>query len=249
MSAMQRSLSALALSLGLVLSMATPAVAQAPTGSQPPDRGIMPIPYYWWSLTIINLTTHNLTNPETSIDASGCASKPFHGNKLDGRTALPLPPYRTVTWKSNDNINVFCPAPHLSGHKDFLPDGMDPKWTIRLNFLGQGASGWDFQQVYLTPAKGFQSTDNPGGWINDVPPHNISCSYPGDYTKKYNVMTLSGTDLVVTLYTPVINQVKPAPTAMITMVVRQRFPHTQHGSDYDDSLIAPCLTFKYVEPY
>jgi len=124
---------------------------------------------------------------------------------------------------------------------------MDPKWTIRLNFLG--SSGWEIQQVYLTPAKGFQSPENPQGWVNDVAPYNISCSYPGDYTKKYNVMTLSGTDLVVTLYSPVIEEEKPAPSAMVTLVVRQRWPHTQHGTDYDDSLIAPCLTFKSVEDF
>jgi hypothetical protein len=147
-----------------------------------------------------------------------------------------------VTWKTNDNINIFCPGPNFSGHKDFLPEGMDPKWTIRLNFLGD--SGWEIQQVYLTA----DFANNPD-W-NDVAEYNISCSYPGDYTKKYNVMTLSGTDLVVTLYSPVINLEKPAPSAMVTLVVRQRWPHTQLGSDYyDDSLIAPCLTFKYVEPY
>ena len=247
MSASQRSISALALLLGLLIATATPAAAQAPTGSPPADRGIMPTVYWWWSLTIINLTTHNLAVMETSIDTSTCAGKPFHGNSLDGGAAFPLPPYRTVTWKTNDNINIFCPGPNFSGHKDFLPQGMDPKWTIRLNFLG--SSGWEIQQVYLTPAKDFQSTENPLGWINDVPGYNISCSYPGDYNTAYNVMTLSGTDLVATLYSPVVNEEKPAPSAMVTLVVRQRWPHIQHGSDYDDSLIAPCLTFKAVEDF
>ena len=246
MSASKRSISALALLLGLLIATAMPAAAQV-SSSYPPDRGVMPTVYWWWSLTIINLTSHNLANPETSISTSTCASKPFHGNSLDGRVAFPLPPYRTVTWKTNDNINMFCPGPNFTGHKDFLPEGMDPKWTVRLNFLG--SSGWEIQQVYLTPAKDFQSPENPQGWVNDVAPYNISCSYPGDYTKKYNVMTLSGTDLVATLYSPVIEEEKPAPSAMVTLVLRERWPHTQHGSDYDDSLIAPCLTFKIVEDY
>ena len=247
MSAIQRSILAVALIVAAVMGSGTPAAAQAPTGSRPADRGIMPIPYYWWSLTVINLTTYNLAIAKSSLDASGCESNPFHANKLDGGAAFPLPPYRTVTWKGNDQTTIFCPAPHVSGYHDFLPVGMDPKWTIRLNFLGDG--GWDIQQVYLTPAKGFQSTENPLGWINDVPGYNISCSYPGDYNTAYNVMTLSGTDLVVTLYTPEINRVKPSPSAMITMVVQQRWPHTQHGSDYEDSLVAPCLTFTNINKY
>ncbi len=247
MSATQRSMSALALLLGFVIANAGAAAGQMPS-SYPPDRGIMPTVYWWWSLSIINLTTHNLAVMETSIDPSTCESKPFHGNSLDGRAAFPLPPYRTVTWKPNQSPGFWCPGPNLSGHKDFLLQYLDDRWTIRLNFKGD--SGWEIQQVYLTPGiEGFQSTTNGPGWINDVPPYNISCSYPGDYTKKYNVMTLSGTDLIVTLYSPVINEEKPAPSAMVTMVVRQRWPHTQYGSYYDDELIAPCLTFKAVEDF
>jgi hypothetical protein len=247
MSATQRCISALFLLLGLLIATAMPSAAQVSSSWPPADRGIMPTVYWWWSLTVINLTTHNLDVTETSISTSTCAGKPFHGNSLDGGVAFPLPPWRTVTWKTNDNINIFCPGPNFSGHKDFLPQGMDPKWTVRLNFLGD--SGWELQQVYLTPAKDFQSTTNPLGWVNDVAPYNISCSYPGDYTKKYNVMTLSGTDLVATLYSPVVNEEKPAPSAMVTLVVRERWPHTQHGTDYDDDIFAPCLTFKAVEDY
>lgn len=241
MSAIQRSILVVALILAAVMGSVTPAAAQV-SSPYPVDRGIMPTPYWWWSLTVINLTTYDLAIADKSLDASACESEPFQGNTLDGDPAFPLPPYRTVTWKANKRTDpIFCPSPHVSGYIDFLPVGMDPKWTIRLNFLGDG--GWSVQQVYLTA----DFASNPD-W-NDVPEYNISCSYPDDYNKRYNVMTLSGKDLVVTLYAPVINEVKPPPTAMVTMVVRQRWPHTQYGSDYDDSLIAPCLTFKQVEHY
>jgi hypothetical protein len=238
MSATQRSMSALALLLGLVIASA----AQV-SSPQPPDRGIMPYPNFWWSLTVINLTTHDLAIVASSLDPSTCESKPFHdvhGNTLDGDPAFPLPPYRTVTWKGNDHQDIFCQSPHVSGYIDFLPVGMDPKWTVRLNFLGQGSTGWLFQQVYLTA-----DLSNPG-W-NDVAP--FSCSYPVNYNSKYNVMTLSGTDLLVTLYTPIIYQVKPSPSAMITLVVRERWPHTQLPSGYDESLVMPCLTFTNVSNY
>ena len=240
MSHLQGSILAVLMILAAVMGSVTPTAAQV-SGSYPADRGIMPVPYWWWSLTVINLTTYDLALVKSSLDVSTCESNPFHANTLDGHPAFPLPPFRTVTWKSNESPGFWCPAPHVSGYHDFLPVGMDPKWTIRLNFLGD--SGWEIQQVYLTA----DFASNPD-W-NDVAPHNISCSYPGDYNKAYNVMTLSVTELVVTLYAPVINEVKPPPTAMVTMVVRQRWPHTQHGSDYIDSLIAPCLTFKYTEPY
>lgn len=240
MSAIQKSVLAVALILAAVMGSASPAAAQV-SSSYPADRGVMPVPYWWWSLTVINLTTHDLGIASGDLDPSTCESIPFHGLVLNGEPAFPLPPFRTVTWKSNESPGFWCPAPHVSGYHDFLPVGMDPKWTIRLNFLGD--SGWEIQQVYLTA----DFVSNPD-W-NDVAPYNITCSYPDDYNKKYNVMTLSGTKLVVTLYSPVINKVKPAPTAMVTLVVRERWPHTQHDTDYDDALLAPCLTFKNVADY
>lgn len=238
MSATQRSMSALALLLGLVIATSAPAAAQV-SSTYPPDRGIMPVPYYWWSLTVINLTTRDLAWVSSVLDPSTCESEPFQGNTLNGHTAFPLPPYRTVTWKSNNRQDIFCNAPHVNGYIHFLPVGMDPKWTVSLHFLGD--YGWVIQQVYLTA--------DLSKFGFDAAPYNISCSYPDDYNKKYNVMTLSGTDLIATLYSPVINEIAPPPTAMITLVIRERWPHTQHGSGYDDSLIAPCLKFKYVEPY
>lgn len=234
MSSIQRSTRAVALMLAAIMGSATPAAAQ---------RGI------WvkinntaaWTLTVNNLTEYPLSLVTNSVVASKAQRPPFWGNTLNGANAFPLAPYRNVTWKSNTET-VAYPNARWNGTLTVLPQGMDPKWTVTLNF-------YEYQYINekATPAYGswaYLSADfnsNPD-W-QDYAPYNISCSYPDFYNSTYNVMTLSGTDLVASLYAPSVN-VNGAPTVDVTLVIRQRSPHTQLTNGYQDSLVAPCLTYQ-----
>jgi hypothetical protein len=119
---------------------------------------------------------------------------------------------------------------------------MDPQWTLSLSFSpadytdATGVVSKIGTWVYM----GADFGANPD-W-NDVAPYNISCSYPGSYNTMYNVMTLSGTDLAATLSAPYIVDAR-APTVDVTLVIRQRWPHTQYANGYQDSLWAPCLNY------
>jgi hypothetical protein len=230
MSATQKNILAVALMLAAVVGSATPAAAQ---------RGIeVDIPntdFSAWTLTVINLTDYPLSLVTNSVQASGGQRPPFWGNTLNGQAAFPLAPYRNVTWKSNTS-NVFYPNPHWNGTLTFLPQGMDPKWTVTLNFAEYPPTNSYETWVYLTA----DFNANPD-WQDTA--YNISCSYPDWYNSRYNVMTLSGTDLVVSLYAPHIN-IGPVPNVDATLVFRQRWPHTTYKDAYQDSLVMPCLRFQ-----
>ena len=240
MSAMQRSILALALMLAAVMGIATPAAAQI-------QRGIWVDPgaATSWTLTAINLTNYPLLFVSNDVVASPGQRPPFNGiapcDPNDTSTlCLPLAPYRNVTWKSN-TPTVMHPTPSWNGTFTFLPQGMDPKWTVTLNFLPYAPKNPDnpvATWVYVTA----DFNANPD-WL-DIAPYNISCSYPDWYNKVYNVMTLSGTGLAVTLYAPHINT-GTSPSVDVTLVFRQRWPHTQLSNDYyQDSLVMPCLRYQ-----
>lgn len=245
MSAIQRSILALALTLAAVLGSATPAAAQQGIWVNLDSTRLFGTPA--WTLTVINLTEYPLSLLTTSVDPSGNQRPPFNGNTLDGAAAFPLAPFRNVTWKSNTS-SISYPGPHWNGTLTFLPgakdtngnwQGMDPKWTVTLNFSQYGKPILFATWVYLTA-----DVTNPDGHWLDAAGYDISCSYPDDYNSTYNVMTLSGTDLVVTLYAPEINLDTFGPMPYATLVFRQRWPHTQLTNGYQDSLVMPCLKYR-----
>ncbi|MCE5309101.1 MAG: hypothetical protein LLG20_15790 [Acidobacteriales bacterium] len=228
---------AVALILAAFMGSATPAAAQE-------ARGIIvglddPFAYPYLTLSVFNLTGYPLSLVTNSVEASGAQRPPFWGNTLYGENAFPLKPYRNVTWKSNTHTIAY-PDPHWKGTLTFLPQGMDPKWTVTLNFqqLTSQFTSW----IYVTA----DFNGNPD-W-QDAAPYNVSCSYPGWYNSYYNVMTLSGKDLVVSLYVPYldINQgVTQENSIHVSLVFRQRWPHTPFPNGrYQDSLVAPCLTYQ-----
>lgn len=249
MSARQRSLFAVALLLGLAFASATPAAAQIPDHA----RGI------WvhtgnvaaWTLTVINLTSTPLylngaANPgPASIFTNNSTQLPvFYGYGGNGTSAcnaktaplcFPIAPYRTLTWKSNIGGNTFW-----DGALDFGSSGLGGRWIVTLNFNRAMYSDEDNMSmmygtwVYLTA-----NFDTNPDW-NDPSPNNISCSYPGWYDTMYNVMTLSGTDLAVTLYAPYVTQNK-VPKVDLTLVFRQRRPDSPRASE--DPLVMPCLRY------
>ncbi len=238
MSAMQRSLAAVALLVWMAMAGAAPASAQTPRGIR-----VRINPYRAWTLTVINLTNSPLSLGGQFVTASKAQRPPFWGNTLNGAAAFPLPPYQNVTWKSN-TATLAYPNSGWNGTLEVLPQG-NPKWTATLNFheywfddcaengCVQAVGTW----VYLTA----DFTANPD-W-QDYAPYNISCSYPDSYNSTYNVMTLSGTDFVAVLYAPYVN-IDAAPSVDITLVIRQRWPHTQLTNGYQDSIEAPCLDYQ-----
>lgn len=239
MSAIRKSLFAVALLLGMAVAGAAPASAQTPRGIWVKIDALRA-----WTLTVINLTDYplELTN---NVVASKAQRPPFNGNTLDDAAAFPLAPYQNVTWKSN-TATLLYPNSSWDGALSVLPQGKDPKWRVTLNFSeywyetceakGCNAVGtW----VYMTA----DASANPD-WVDDDP-YNISCNYPSTYNGTYNIMTLSGTDLVASLYAPHVDSVG-APSVDITLIIRQRWSHTEleNGLGYQDAIAAPCLTFQ-----
>jgi len=242
MSSISRRVLRLIVLLGLALGGATPASAETDT-----PRGI----WVWintvraWTLTVQNLTNEPLSLVSNDVTTIPGQRPPFHGNTLDGEAAFPLPPYQNVTWKSN-TATVTHPHPRWNGTLTVLPQGMDSKWAVTLNFreywfwecAENGCSTSYGTWVYLTA-----DVDNPDKHWQDPAPYNISCSYPVLYDKTYNVLTLSGTDLVASLYAPYVN-LNAAPSVDITLVLRQRWPETKNTNNYQDQIAAPCLTYQ-----
>ncbi len=236
----QRSLFAVALLLGMAVGAATPASAQ---------RGI------WvkislnntWTLTVINLTEYPLSLVTNDVTASKAQRPPFH-NTLTDEADFPVPPYQNLTWKSN-TATLAYPHARWNGTLHLLA-GNDAKWMTSIHFVEHwyqicnaetGCSDQVGTWVYLT------GDLSNAGWVDDAA-YNISCSYPDYYNTTYNVMTLSGTDFVASLYAPYVDEIG-APSADITMVIRQRYAHTQLTNGYQDSLVAPCLTFQENNGY
>ncbi len=225
MSAMQRSILALALMLMVVMVSTTPAAAQYIKRGLWVDLS----EHTWqaaWTLTVINLTNSPLTY-DAHVTASGAQRPPFNGNTLNTAPAFPIPPYRTVTWKSNTSSALY-PTPHWTGYINFVPQGWSSDWGVVLHFnewwpIGTGgnkAGTW----VALTGG-------GSSNWAAALPD---SCSLADWYHEIYNVMTLSGTNLAVSLYAPFFDD-GLAPVVNITLVFQQRWPQT--------SLATPCLTY------
>lgn len=238
MSATAKSLLASVLLLGMAVGGATPASAQTDT-----PRGIWVKidAYRAWTLTIVNLTSEPLALVAQAVTTTGGQRPPFHGTTLNDEAAFPLAPYQNVTWKSNTATPLY-PHPRWNGVLAVLPQGMDPKWKATLNFREhyfidcaencvEAYGTW----VYLTA----DHAANPD-W-QDPDPTNLSCSYPAYYDSTYNVMTLSGTDLVASLYAPYVN-INQAPTVNITLAIRQR--RTDEPIPVAERIVAPCLTYQ-----
>lgn len=227
MSAIQRSILGAALLLMVVMVCTPPAQAQGQRGIWVDLRaGTGP-----WTLTVINLTNYPLSFVASNVTASGEQRPPFYDNTLPGAVAAPIPPYRTATWKSNTATFAY-PTPHWNGTLTLVPQGMDPQWTVTLNFKDYSGSYTNERGtwVYLTAA-----TNN---WLQVAPDATGSCSYTGWYNTMYNVMMLSGTDLAVSLYAPYWRDEGPT-FVDVTLVFQQRWPQT--------SLVVPCLTYLDME--
>lgn len=238
MSAIRRSLFALVL-LGMAVASATPAAAQEPRGIWV-KVGANSV----WTLTIVNLTDYNLELVTNSVTTTANNQRsPFYGvATCDEKTlslCFPLGPFQNVTWKSNWRNGLYL-TPSWNGTLTLLPEKMDPEWTATLNFEPYKKGTF----VYLTA----DFAGNPN-WVDNTG-NNISCSYPGWYNSVYNVMTLSGTDLVASLYAPYVadqleSPTNPPPMSVdVTLVIRQRWPHTAIANGYDDSILMPCLRYQ-----
>jgi hypothetical protein len=238
MSAMRRSLVALVL-----LAMA----AVSATAAADQNRGIWVYPsgVAAWTLTVVNLTDQplSLTN---SVSTTPAQRPPFHGipacnDVHHDYLCVPVEPYRNVTWKSN-TATLLYPHPRWNGTLAVLPQGMDPKWTVTLNF-----KEYDFPNAANWGTWAYVTVDFFGndGWL-DFDPDNPSCGYLDSYTSMYNVMKLSGTDLVAVLYAPYV-AVYGAPTVDVTLIIQKRGLYTESSGDYgfyEDPRVAPCLTYQ-----
>jgi hypothetical protein len=185
------------------------------------------------TITLINLTDVplNATYNNVVVDGWQYAVVPFEYFGVGGEDAAPLvsvPPYRTVIWKAMAEGIPGGSHIHYSGKITFLPQGMDPKWSVDLNFtvdsaygLATGNGTW----LYLTPTH----TDNTQ-WIDtwsannqvDKPFYREGGTPPVYATplkdgKMHNQMNLLGWDLVVSLYS--------SSNQRVVLVVRQTHGH------------------------
>jgi hypothetical protein len=234
MSAIAKILFALVLLLGFALGGATSASAE----TTPRGIWVKIDMFRAWTLTVINLTNYPLSLVSNSVTTTGGQRPPFHGNTLNEKPAFPLAPYQTVTWKSNTATALY-PHPRWNGTVSFLPQGMDPKWTVSLNFSeywfndcvnpDYGCPVEYGTWAYLTAVLGDHSEWSEGT-------QNLSCSYPSLYDKTYNVLMLAGSELITSLYAPYVD-IDAAPTVNVTLVVRQRYGN-------QELIEAPCLTYQ-----
>jgi hypothetical protein len=226
MSPLRRSVWALAVLLAVPLGSATPAAAR-------PGIWIYLRDGQSWSISLINLTQQRLLITKNSFSLScvqdshmpyQCAE--YQSNPFQGHGTLNLDSYRTATWKSHsaESDGGFAWA----GSFSVKPEGMDA-WEVSINTHKEDAHccfnpGWG-TWVYLQTD--FSATGNPEwstAWNAFAYGIWVAPDFVTDYAHMESVMTLSGTQLAVSLYSPDNHHV--------VVVLRETFWDGHEGADY-----------------
>jgi hypothetical protein len=235
MSSLRKTILLPALMLALVLGSTTPALGQ--------NQGIWvylrpsPVqgPFLTFSVSLINLTEHRLLITDNSISLTcekmnmihSCGS--YQSNPFEGHGTLNLDPYRTAIWKSHEGNHPTGEDGDngwgWNGTLTVQPEGMD-EWAVTLNARAEDAYQPDCVFCDSNTGKGtwvYLQTDfsaNPGwsqAW-NAFSPYGIwvTPNFLNNYPMR-NVMTLSGKEVAVSLYTATTDN------NHVTLVFRQNF--------------------------
>jgi hypothetical protein len=182
---------------------------------------------------LVNLTSHTLRITNSSL-ARWCQQYPIdrtcraeQSYPFQGQADLSLAPYHSAIWKSR-RANLDDGDYGWSGSLSVLPEGMDPKWTSVVKMHTEDAAG------LLNPGKGtwvYLGADfaaNPGwsqAWGSMAYGLFVTPMDPSQYIYMDSVMTLSGTDLAVAMYSP--------DNASVTVVFRETFWNAAQGKGDD----------------
>ncbi|MEE4146547.1 MAG: hypothetical protein V2I26_17215 [Halieaceae bacterium] len=186
-----------------------------------------------WTISLINLTQYPLLIAENSFSLYCLqGSLPYRceeytSNPFQGHGALNLDPYRTAIWKSGDARSNGGFA--WSGHLAVKPEGMDT-WQLSLNTHTESPE-WSLKNTgkgtWVNLQTDLSETGNPG-WSRDWSSFAygiwVTPDFVDDYTHMENVMTLSGTEFAVSLYSNNFNRV--------TLVFRETSWDGSQGDDY-----------------
>ncbi len=218
-------------------------------------------PFLTFSVSLINLTEHRLLITDNSFSVScdkmnmvhSCGS--YQSNPFEGQGTLNLDPYRTAIWKSHKG-NIPTEGSEVNGWGwngtlTVQPEGMDD-WAVTLNARAEDAS----PGTALNPNQGkgswvYLQTDfsaNPGwsqAW-NTFSPYGIwvTPNFLNNYTNQNppstmaNVMTLSGKELAVSLYTATTDN------DHVTLVFRQNFYPSAASDTLDQAQTALPWTYR-----
>jgi hypothetical protein len=203
MFAKRKEVAAAALGLAVFLGCASPADARPGIWMYLREGSNFPI-------GLVNLTSHTLriTANATSrwcqqypIDRTCKAEQSY---PFEGQADLSLSPYHSAIWKSR-RANIDDGDYGWAGSFSVLPEGMDPKWTAVVKMHTEDAKGlmndgkgtW----VYL----GTDFSANAGwsqAWGTMAYGLYVTPMDPSLYVHMESVMTLSGTELAVSMYSP-----------------------------------------------
>jgi hypothetical protein len=246
MSTLRKSILSAALMLTLVLGSTAPASGQDQGiwVYLPPANSILG-PFFTFSVSLINLTEHRLLITENSLNVycepmnlvHSCGS--YQSNPFEGHGTLNLDPHRTAIWKSHKANTPTEGEKNGWGWNGTLtvqPEGMDD-WAVTLNARAVGPNngnlGWgtwvyletdfsanpDWSQAWNTFSPyGIWVTPNFLNYTNQNPPSTME-----------NVMTLSGRELAVSLYTATTDN------DHVTLVFRQNFYPDASSDTLDQS--------------
>jgi hypothetical protein len=202
MSRLRKNVWPLALLLAMLLVTATPAAAR-------PGIWIYLRDGQSWSISLINLTQHKLLMTQNSFTLwcdqvshmpYQCAE--YESNPFQGHGTLNVDPYRTAIWKSYpaESDGGFA----WNGSFSVKPEGMDA-WEVSINTHKESAhccfnpdyGTWIYLQTDFAANPDWSEAWNSyahGIWV--VP------NFVTDYAHMASIMTLSGTQLAVSLYSP-----------------------------------------------
>lgn len=226
-SALRKSALAAALIVVVLLASALPAAAR-------PGIWVYLRDGQSWSISLINLTQHRLllTKNSFSLWCHQLSSMPYQcaeyqSNPFQGHGTLNLDPYRTATWKSHsaESDGGFAWA----GSFSVKPEGMDA-WEVSINTHKEDAhccfnpdyGTWVSLQADLSSTTG--NPDWSQGWNSFAYGIWTAPNFVTDYAHMESVMTLSGTQLAVSLYSPDNHHV--------VVVLRETFWDGVQGADY-----------------
>jgi hypothetical protein len=226
MSTLRKSLWPPALLLAVLLASATPAAAR-------PGIWIYLEDGHSLSISLINLTQHRLLITKNSFSLycvqgslpSQCPE--YQSNPFQGHGALNLDSYRTATWKSHgaEGENGWA----WSGSFSVKPEGMDA-WEVSINTHTEnphccfhpGKGTWIYLQTDFSATTG--NPDWSKAWNSFAYGIWVVPNFVTDYAHMATVMTLSGTQLAVSLYSP--------DNLHVVVVLRETFWDGVQAADY-----------------